>query len=401
MGADTKTARRPQPTALWYFLSLFFCLLQVPAAAQVQPLSSLTSPDGFSSFGALSDTVSTDSVSYSADEIEYDLDAKVITLVGNARLSSGGMTLSAHRIRFITQHDLLIAEGHAVTPDSIIGAPIFASGRDAFNGTRMTYNIRTQRGVVESGNSGAAEGYYGGSLVKRTGDRQVDVFEGVYTTCDHDPPHYSFQARQMRVLAGDKVIARPIVLEVADVPFFWLPFGVFFTNKERRSGFITPRIGENLYAGRFMRGLGYYAAPNDYVGAQMMLDIDERIGYEWRFRTDYALRYRFNGTISSNYSKYWEGRRIWTLAAQHRQDLTPRSSVAANVNYTSTNSPFATSSSTQGSILRQDFTSTLGYTQTWESGYSLRTDVRASQNLQNRQLDLVLPSVSLGSGQQR
>ncbi|HQI75172.1 MAG TPA: putative LPS assembly protein LptD [Candidatus Latescibacteria bacterium] len=378
-------------------------ILWLPAPLRAQ-LPSTATGERFATFGGFPDSVSTDSVRYAADEIEYDLDTRVITLLGNARLSAAGMSLTAHRIRFLTREDLLIAEGHAISPDSIIGRPEFSSGQEAFSGARMTYNLRTRRGLVEEGHSEVTEGIYGGSVVKRTGERQVDVLNGVYTTCDDNPPHYQFEARQMRVLVGDKVIAKPIVFKVADVPFFWLPFGVFFVDKDRRSGFIAPRMGENRYAGRFMRGLGYYVAPNDYVGGQAVLDIDERIGYEWRLRTDYALRYRFQGSIASDYSKYWDtpsqiGRRIWTVTAQHRQELTPRSSVAANINFTSTSSPYVTSSSTQASVLRQDFTSTVGYTQTWESGYSLRVDARRSQNLQNRQLDVMLPALSISSGQ--
>ena len=377
-----------------------------PAPRRPSPLPSAGPSEGFSAFGATPDTAARDSIAYAADEIDYDVSARTIVLLGNARVQYGGMTLTAHRIRFITQHDLVIAEGYALPdyPDSIVGIPRFSSGVESFTGTRMSYNIRTQRGLVEGGYSAVPEGIYGGRLVKRTGEEQVDVFHGVYTTCDHNPPHYVFEGREMRILMGDKVVAKPVVLKVADVPIFWIPFGVFFINKDRRSGFLSPRMGENQFAGRYMRGLGYYFAPNDYFGSQAVLSVDERIGYEWRVRTEYALRYRLRGAVSANFSKDWgtelqEGRRVWTLNAQHQQELSPRSSLSANINYTSSTTPRSTASTTQASVLNQVFTSTLGYTQSWESGYSVRADFRSSQNLQNRQLDQVLPSLSLNSGQ--
>ena len=351
----------------------------------------------------MADTTAEDSIVYSAREIEYDIQSKTIAMLGNARVQYGGMTLTAYRIRFITEHDLVIAEGHA-EGDSIVGLPRFSSGTESFTGARMVYNVRTQRGLVEGGHSVAPEGIYEGRLVKRTGRQQVDVYRGVYTTCDHDPPHYVFEGKEMRVLVGDKVIARPVVMKVAGVPVAWLPFGVFFVDKNRHSGFLSPRMGERQRDGRFMYGLGYYIAPNDYFGTKATLDIDERNGYGWQSTSDYAWRYRLHGTVSTDYSRQWDtqtapGASRWTLAAQHQQDISPRARLTANIRYASSKTPGVGTNQTQATILNQSYTSTLSYSQSWESGYSAGAGLAHNENLQTHKLDQTLPSLSVNSGQ--
>ena len=393
-----RTARR------WRFVLYAVVLSVIAAHAQTEP--QLGGGSAFAGFQALSDTTArmADSIAYAADEITWEVEGSTITLLGNARVDYAGMTLTAHRIRFLTDDDLVIAEGHADPeyPDSIIGLPTFSDGAESFQGHRLSYNLRTRAGVVEGGYSESPEGIYQGERVKRTGEKQLDVSEGVYTTCDKEHAHYKFRASKMRVLVGDKVIVRPVVLEIADVPVFWFPFGVFFINQDRRSGFLSPRVGENAYAGRYMRGFGYYIAPNDYVGFQGVLNIDERNGYDWGAVADYSLRYHLSGGISANYSRRWGtfGQRVWRFNARHRQELSPRSSLTANINYSSTETPTLTASSTPAEDLRQTYNSTLGYQKSWESGYSFRTEFWRSQNLQNRQLDQRTPTVSISSGTQ-
>lgn len=366
------------------------------------PTSQPTSSAGFAAFGTAADTTAGDSIVYSAQEIEYDMDSKVILMLGNASVRYGGMVLTAYRIRFITEHDLVIAEGHA-EGDSIVGRPRFSSAAESFTGIRMVYNIRTQRGLVEGGRSAAPEGIYEGRVIKRTGQEQVDVYRGVYTTCDHNPPHYVFEGTEMRVLVGDKVIARPVVMKVAGVPVAWLPFGVFFINKDRRSGFLSPRMGERQRDGRFMYGLGYYVALNDYFGTLARLDINERIGFGCRSTSEYAWRYRLSGRLETTYSRDWStatsaGARVWTVTAGHQHEIAPRARMTANVSYRSQKTPGLGTYQTLATVLDQSYTSTLDYTQSWESGYSVRAGLAHSENLQTHTLNQTVPSISLSSG---
>ncbi len=369
------------------------------------PVSGAGAPmAGFAGIGGVTNATASDSVVYRADQIEYDFEDEVIILTGNARIQFQHMMLEAHRIEFAVRTDIVTAEGliHPDVPDSVIGFPRFTSGSESFTGTRLTYNIETRQGVVHGGASQSPEGFYYGDVVKRTGDEQLDVRDGVYTTCDHEHPHYAFRSSKMRVLIGDKVIAKPVVVEVADVPVFWFPYGVFFVDQHRRSGFLSPTMGENRIDGRYMEGLGYYFAPNDYFGAQALLSINERRDYRLRFTTQYALRYRLRGGVDYSYQQQWgqTGATIWNIAANHSQELTPRSNVQARINYTSSEQPQGTVGASQAAIINQTLTSSAGYTGRSVEGRSISADTRLTKNLQSGSVSATFPRVSVSSGQQ-
>ena len=182
-----------------------------------------------------------DSVAYTAQVVEYDVQSGTIVLGGRAQVTYQGMTLTADTIRFHTADDLLIAFGgsKASAPDSIIGPPTFSDPYQTVIGHKLTYDMRTQRGVVEGARTDYQSAHYTGQRIKRTGPEQLDVSQGGYTTCDGDDPHYIIESSQMRLLVEDKVIAKPVVMRLADVPVLWFPFGVFFVSDDRQSGFLT------------------------------------------------------------------------------------------------------------------------------------------------------------------
>jgi hypothetical protein len=358
---------------------------------------------GFGAFGATPDSIAGDSVSYFADRIIYDIDRQAIMLIGNSRIDFQGMTLTAHQIDFLMERDLVFAEGltDSTQSDSVIGMPRFTSGTESFVGTKLSYDLRERRGVVEGGSSSSPEGVYYGAVVKRAGEEHLDVKDGVFTTCEREHPHYSFRSAKMRIMVDDRVVSQPVVMEIADTPVLWLPFGVFFIDKDRRSGFLSPRMGENVLRGRYMDQFGYYLAPNDYYGLQTVISLDERNGYAWTLGSAYALKYRFNGSARYDLSDDWSdvGTRRWQLNWRHKQKLGPRSDANADINYISSDTRSQTSSLTQSSLYEQ-FRSSIGYSRSWDTGYSLSVRGTMDKNLQTGQMTQVLPNMSARSGQQ-
>ena len=119
------------------------------------------------------------------------------------------------------------------------------------------------------------------------------VQSGRFTTCDLDHPHYYFGSPTMKVIVRDKVVARPIYLYIADVPVFALPFGVFPSERGRRSGLIAPAYGESD-RGRYLLHLGYYWAMNDYMDLTFRTDAYTKGSYTLYGDYRYALRYIYH-----------------------------------------------------------------------------------------------------------
>ncbi|HEX2778927.1 MAG TPA: putative LPS assembly protein LptD, partial [Gemmatimonadaceae bacterium] len=101
---------------------------------------------------------------------------------------------------------------------------------------------------------------------------------GTLTSCSDPNPDYYFKAKEIKLVQGRILVARPAILYIEDVPVAWLPFIFQDLRKGRRSGLIPPRVGvsdivrNNPYYQRRVDDLGYYWAINDYMGAQVSLD---------------------------------------------------------------------------------------------------------------------------------
>jgi lipopolysaccharide assembly outer membrane protein LptD (OstA) len=291
--------------------------------------------DSSSSSGSVEDTIK-----YSADKIDYLVESNLITLERNGRLAYGQILLTAGKIYYNTEKEILVAEGMKDSTGEIenakdstwIDLPVLKDGKEEIKGKRMTYDLGTKRGKVEAGVTQFEGGIYHGEELRKITDQVLLADKGSYTTCDKTHPHFHFYSRRMKIIAKDKVIAKPVVLYIADLPVAAIPYYVFPIKPGRHSGFLTFDIG-NLQAGeRFIRNLGYYWAASDYWDLKTAFDYYEGSGWLINSQIRYAVRYLLNGSISGSYnresgwntSSYTKWRRNrWDLVVDHGQTITP------------------------------------------------------------------------------
>ncbi|HEU4642877.1 MAG TPA: putative LPS assembly protein LptD [Gemmatimonadaceae bacterium] len=173
---------------------------------------------------------------------------------------------------------------------------------------------------------------------------------GSVTSCDLPYPHYHFQTKEVKIVSKRILVARPAVLYIADIPVMWLPFIFQDMRAGRRSGIIPPRFGLSDIVRtspsyrRQIDNLGYYFAISDYMDATVSFDwrsgnSDEigNVGWtrwngEWRYRW---LDRFLSGAVRTSYSKLSDGQNNFALSWTHQQQFSQRSSLNANVNYTS------------------------------------------------------------------
>ena len=204
-------------------------------------------------------------ISYWADDIDFDVESGITTLTGHARIHYKGMMLSAAWIKVDWDNDLMTAGG---TQDTIytdsteteidtifwVGQPIFANqtltGTETMNGDHILYNYRTKKGRVLKGRTQYLDGYYWGDRIKRIEEETFFIQHGNFTTCDQeDDPHYQFRTRDMKMIYNDKVVAKPIVLYFSTVPVAIVPYGIFPNKRGRHSGILIPYYGETAASG--------------------------------------------------------------------------------------------------------------------------------------------------------
>ncbi len=114
---------------------------------------------------------------------------------------------------------------------------------EKYEGFRMRFNFKSQRGFIASAGTESEGAYYTGSKIKKVDKDTYFIKDGIYTTCDKTDPDYFFYSPKMKVVQQKEVMAEWIWLFVGDVPFpVPLPFAVFPLESGRRSGIIPPGI---------------------------------------------------------------------------------------------------------------------------------------------------------------
>jgi len=308
---------------------------------------------------ALKDTLKTDAgldttIFFGADRREIDIRRNIMVMYGteakSAWLTYKGMTLEAYKITNYG-NDSLIAEGMRVQadPDSFpdgykyVGAPVFnRTGDEPITGVKMVFNLRTEKGSVVEGRTKFEGGYYFGENITRLNEKYLQIQDGYYTTCDDEEhPHYYFRASQMKMTIGDKVVARPVVLYFSDVPVFIVPFALFPITGGRSSGFVVPSYGSSAAEGRYLRGMGYYFAPSDYMDAKVLMDFYDKSGVMFRGDARYAVRYKMSGSLSGsitrkNFSERADRR--WDMRINHSQRIDPTMNLTVSGQFQSDNS---------------------------------------------------------------
>lgn len=341
-------------------------------------------------------TAGVDTVHYRAENIDYRVTHQTIYLQGNTRIDYHDLTLTAERITFFTEPQVLIAEGVLDTNGQSIGTPVLEERGERIEGIKLVYNLKTGRGEIWQGQTRFEKGLYTGERIRMVAERTFNLDRGVYTTCDRNEPHYHFYARRMRLYADDKVIAKPVVLYVRDVPVFALPFFVFSIKKERHSGFLIPKYGSREVDGRYLRNIGYYLAPSDYWDATLRFSFYEWTG--WLLESDfrYALRYRLHGGLGGSFKKdrrFGRESKRWDLRFNHEQYLQPSMSLKVRGNFVSDESYYRDIGDSPQERMRRTLRSHLSLDKRWGDN-TLRITLSQDRDLDSRITTQNLPTFS-------
>ncbi|MCC6350133.1 MAG: hypothetical protein IT347_11150 [Candidatus Eisenbacteria bacterium] len=273
--------------------------------------------------------VANEVVKYDGRVIEFVVPKNQIVLEGQAHLTYRELELSSRRVEFDSEKQTLVAQG----------SPVLLDKGDRVDGHLMTYDLESRTGTIYQAETKYEQGLYRGDRIRKAGENQLDVLHGSYSTCDLDHPHYHFAARQMKIYLKDKLVAKPVVFYLRNVPVLALPFYVFPIKPGRHSGFLFPtfEFGFSNRTGQFLRNAGYYWAINDYMDLSLSGDYYQaQPAWAIRGEGNYKLLYAFDGRFNGRFEHNDATRRDdYVFEADHQQDLTPRTRLVARGNFTS------------------------------------------------------------------
>ena len=351
-------------------------------------------------------------VHYQANDSMIMMGNGTAYLHGKGELKYESMELTSDYIRMNIDSSQIFARG---VYDSINeewhGKPVFKDGKDSYETSEITYNIKTQKGFIRRVVTQQGEGYILADRTKKMAGDEMMMAGGQYTTCDHhDHPHFYLKLTKAKVKPGEYIATGPAYMVVGDVPLpIAIPFGFFpFTNKYS-SGLIMPNFGDDYSRGLYLQGLGYYFAICDYLDLEVTGDIYSRGTWAIRGKTRYIWRYHFSGSLNINYRNDVTSERgmpdyqvykNFSVQWTHTQDpkFNPYCTFSASVNFATSGYSRSNINNYYNSEAYSENTksSTVSYTQRFpDSPWSLSLSASLTQRTSDSTISLTAPQLSV------
>jgi LPS-assembly protein len=266
-----------------------------------------------------------------ADRIEQLGADNLVVATGNVEVSRGTARLVADRVELNRETGDVAAAGRV----------IFYDGDDRLSGDRIDYNYKTGTGVVSNGQARTAPYYrIGGERMERLGEGLYGLRSGYFTTCEDDPPTWSFRASDATADLNDAMHGTNASFWVKDIPLIpWLPGFYAAIRRERQTGFLFPVGGTSSFKG-FYAELPFFWAISDSQDALITLGGMTNRGptgsgtYRYIFSPENRGVARgflvYESEVEQDVRGYYSWRHTW--------DITPQLGLTADVNGVSDNS---------------------------------------------------------------
>ena len=251
------------------------------------------------------------------------------------------------------------------------GQPYLFNGTQILVGSAIEYNTCRRRGVVRGALTNFAQGnvvwFLRGDVANDSSSSRLYAGSSSITSCNLPVPHYHFAAREVKWVSDKVLVARPVVLYVADVPILWLPFIFQDARPGRHSGILVPQFGLNDIVrtsrsyNRQITNLGYYWAPNDYIDLTGRLDWYANRYLQYGIDGNYRWLNRFmTGSFGVSHQRESGGGGSTGIHWSHQQQFNLSTSLSLTFNY-ATNSSLINRNAIDPRLNTQELSSQLNF----------------------------------------
>ena len=346
-------------------------------------------------------------INYSSiDSIFYDLKTQTIKLYGKSKIDYGDINLEAHEILVDWNEQIIDANYMTDSTGKKVGKPVFTEDNQSYETDKITYNFESRKAKIKGIVTQLDDAYMQGEDVKKNEQDELFIHEAKYTTCNLANPHFHISSKKIKVIPGKKVVSGPFHLKFGNVPTpLGFIFGMFPQPKKTVSGIIMPNYGEEKMRGFYLRDGGYYFALNDNLDLRLTGDIYSKGSYGLTLGTNYKKRYAYSGSLRFNFNKSKMGdfenpatSNDFSFSWSHTPDSRGKSSrFSSSVNF-QTNSYNQNKNlvySNFNESINAQFNSNISYSKTFKgSPFNFSANLRHSQNVQTKKVNLTLPDVS-------
>jgi lipopolysaccharide assembly outer membrane protein LptD (OstA) len=286
--------------------------------------------------------------------------------------------------------------------------PVFKQGNDVVEPDSIAFNLKTKKALIWNSKTEQQGGRIISDLTKKENDSVYFVKRAKFTTSENtENPEYYFLLRKAKIVPGKKVVTGLTNMFIADVPTpIGLPFGFFPLSQTRTSGVLFPSFGEQRGRGYFLQNGGYYFAISDYFDLAALGDYYTNGSYGVRLESNYAVRYKFRGSLSFRYENLINSERgfpeyskntIYNLRWNQSQDSksSPNSRFSASVNLgSSTYFQESVNQLNSSNFLNNTLSSSVSYSKTFQGEPQVNVSLSAthSQNTNTEVINMTLPT---------
>jgi hypothetical protein len=286
--------------------------------------------------------------------------------------------------------------------------PVFKQGTNVVEPDSIIFNYKSKKALIFNSRTEQNGMNILAEKTKKENDSVYFMSRAKATTSeDMDDPEYYFLIRTGKLVPGKKVIVGFTNMYIYNVPTpIALPFAYFPLTSKQTSGIIIPSPGQESNRGYFLQNGGYYFAISDFFDLAVMGDYYTNGSYGLRLESQYALKYRFNGSLGFRYENLINSERgfpdysktsVYNIRWSHAQDpkSSPSSRFSASVNLGSSRYyQESINQINQSNFLNNTLSSSISYSKTFDTEPSINYSVTAthSQNTQTQTINMTLPT---------
>lgn len=350
-------------------------------------------------------------VSTAKDSAILDMEKNIFYLYGDAVINQKDIELKSGVVELDQKTSIVKAYPTFDTAGIKTSEQEFTQGSEKFQYDSLKYNFKSRRAIVRNARTQYGDAFMISQQVKRNPDQSIYGYKSTYTTCNLDHPHYGIYAKKIKAIPNKVIASGPANLQIADLPTpLMFPFGIFPINPQQKSGFILPTYTMEENRGLGLQRIGYYFDINKYIGATVQFDIFSKGSFGVFASTNYAKKYKYNGSLNINYSnsKFGESYDVGTTSQKDfRVDWThqvdpksmPGASFNAKVEF-GTGGYNRVNGMTSGMVLNNQYLTSVAYTKSWTGKpYALSVALRHNQSSNTGTGSITLPDITFNVAQ--
>ncbi|MDD3803662.1 MAG: putative LPS assembly protein LptD [bacterium] len=322
-------------------------------------------------------------IDYTAKTIVYDNETKSILLCDSIKIQSNRFSLWGDTILISKPDKMLFGKGS------------IKLNMDDFDisGDSVAFNYESKRGSIYRAKTKIDKGYLSGERIFTYDENEYFVYNGRFTTCSADTPHYSFYASKMHLYKNDRVIVRPFVLFVKNVPVMAVPFFVLPVATTRKSGFLMPKAGYSSVDGKYIKDISYFYATNDFADMTFSADIYEKRGAAGRYELNVLVKPLLDFSLKTEYINEFSGRKRWSAEGGYSHALPYDIYLKSRIDFISDVSASADYTDTTAVVLNRNAESFLSLSKDFKL-YSSSVSFSRNEDFSDKSVRMSVPSYS-------